>query len=238
MLTNVLEKSMEFFDFARKDVYPNAKDRHVDAHLTPLGTKAGSFSRSFPDNERSWPMAATSLHKEGKATGSATRQFDHVFECLRCDVHTVLAHLNNVPDGILHWPLPFFQGTSLFTQIIRLMEESEFRIRAVVVGRNMTYHSMPNGSSTLGLSDLISRYKHWSRAMHQMLGKLPDSVLDLFVTLPPSCWDRFGSRWTTVRNYLLDTLEQSILQARHIQFVCQLLIDSEGIFPQSSCAAR
>src|SRR5947209_9209332 len=39
---------MDFFYFARKDVYPNAKDRHVDAHLTPLGTKAVSFSRSFP----------------------------------------------------------------------------------------------------------------------------------------------------------------------------------------------
>jgi hypothetical protein len=118
------------------------------------------------------------------------------------------------------------------------LEESEFRIRAVVVGRNRTYHSMPNGSSTGGLSDLIRRYKHWSRAIRQMLGKLPDATLDLFVALPPSCWDRFGSRWTTLRDYLLDTLGQSILQARHIQFVCQLLIDSEGIFPKSLSTVR
>lgn len=183
-------------------------------------------------------MAVTSSHEAGKATRSATRQLVHVFEGLRHDVLTVLVHLNGVPTSILHWPFPFFQGASLFTQIICLLEECEFRIRAVVVGRNRTYHSMPNGSSPGGLSDLIRRYKDWSRAIPQMLGRLPDATLNLFVALPPSCWNRFGSRWTTIRNYLLDTLEQSILQARHLQFVCQLLIDNEGIFPKLACAVK
>jgi hypothetical protein len=155
---------------------------------------------------------------------SETRQYGNALER---QGRVVLEQLGDLPEIVLHWPLP--EGDALFARAVQLVEECAFWVLRVIAAQYELYRKEAEERTAATFADLALCYEHWFAVLHQVLDMLPDASLGLPLDVPPGYQDLFGSETTTIRACLLHTVGQSALQVGHIEFICQLFVDGERV---------
>jgi hypothetical protein len=145
----------------------------------------------------------------------------------------ILTQLESAPDTIWHWRPSTPHYDSLLTLATRFLDESEYWVLIAIGGQCMPDEHLLETPASSTRATVLQRCERWLTEMYQVIGNLPDAIMDLFVMVPPTYRGRVGSGSVTVRECLLYILGRSGLFLGYVECLGQFFTEGERILQEA-----